>query len=194
MTSRNLWTRIVVAALGLCLYGAPELIAQTATSPQTQTQAAPAQGDQHPQTPADPRFSGVKPDPAAGPQQPTLSPQRPDSQPALPNAPSAQPAAQRGTPATSEGSNGTQAVQRPTTQIEPPTGVATAEKGVTQGGAASTPAGAAIAPAKQRQVRSLLIKMGVVAAGAVAVGTVVGLSKGTPTAPPGSQSGTQAPR
>lgn len=186
MTSRDLCIRTLVAALGFCLGGAPELIAQAASSPAAQTQQ---------QAPSDPRFGGVKPDPAAGPQQPTLSPQKPDSGPALPNAPSEpQPAAQPATPTTSNGSRGTQAVQRPTTQIEPPTGVAAAEKGVTQGGAASTPAGTAIAPAKQRQVRSLLIKMGVIAAGAVAVGTVVGLSKGTPTAPPGSQNGTQAPR
>lgn len=185
MTSRNLCTRTLAATLSFCLCGAPKLIAQTASSPATQTQ----------QTPADPRFNGVKPDPAAGPQQPKLSPQRPDSGPALPNAPvEQQPAVQPATPAASNESKGIQTVQRPTTQMEPPTGVATAEKGVTQGGAASTPAGAAIAPAKQRQVRSLLIKMGVVAAGAVAVGTVIGLSKGTPTAPPGSQNGTQAPR
>lgn len=188
MNSRNFCNRMLVAAVGFCLCGAPELIAQAAGS----SAASPAAQSQDQR---DPRFSGVKPDPAAGPQQPTLSPQRPDSTPALPNAPGLQPpVTQPATPVTSGAPSGTQAVQRPTTQIEPPTGVAAAEKGVTQGGAASTPAGAAIAPAKQRQVRSLLIKMGVVAAGAVAVGTVIGLSKGTPTAPPGSQSGTQAPR
>ena len=67
-----------------------------------------------------------------------------------------------------------------------PQGAATAEKVPTAGGAAAKPAGAAMAPAKQRQARSLLLKMGAVVAGAVAVGTVYALSKGTPSTPPGT--------
>jgi hypothetical protein len=54
------------------------------------------------------------------------------------------------------------------------------------GGAASKPAGTAIAPAKQRQVRSFLIKMGAIVAGAAALGTVFALSKSSPSTPPGS--------
>jgi cytoskeletal protein RodZ len=69
-----------------------------------------------------------------------------------------------------------------------PQGAATAEKVPAAGGAAAKPAGAAIAPAKQRQVRSLFIKLGAVAAGAVAAGTIYGLSRGTPSTPPGSTS------
>ncbi len=69
-----------------------------------------------------------------------------------------------------------------------PQGAATAEKVPAAGGAAAKPAGAAIAPAKQRQARSLLLKLGAVAAGAVAAGTIYGLSRGTPSTPPGANS------
>ena len=69
---------------------------------------------------------------------------------------------------------------------ENPVGAAAAQKGVTAGGAASKPAGTAIAPAKQRQVRSFLLKLGLIAAGGAAIGTVYALSKGTPSTPPGA--------
>jgi len=62
-----------------------------------------------------------------------------------------------------------------------PVGAAAAEKVPTVGGAASRPAGAAIAPAKQRQTRSLLIKIGAIAAAGAALGTVYALSRGTPS-------------
>jgi len=61
------------------------------------------------------------------------------------------------------------------------TAVAPYEKPV--GVAASSPAGAAIAPAKQKRSRSILISVGVIAAAAVAVGTVVALSDGSPSRP-----------
>jgi hypothetical protein len=67
-----------------------------------------------------------------------------------------------------------------------PVGAAAAQKGETAGGAASKPAGTAIAPAKQRQVRSFLLKLGLIAAGGAAIGTVYALSRGTPSTPPGS--------
>ena len=67
-----------------------------------------------------------------------------------------------------------------------PVGAAAAEAGVTAGGAASRPAGSAIAPAKQGQRRSLLIKLGLIAAGGAAIGTVYALSRGTGSLPPGA--------
>ncbi|MEO8726858.1 MAG: hypothetical protein ABI383_12155 [Acidobacteriaceae bacterium] len=69
---------------------------------------------------------------------------------------------------------------------QPPAGAATAEKGVTRGGVASRPAGVAIAPAKQRQMRSFLIKTGAILFGAVAIGTVYALHRSTSSYPPGS--------
>jgi hypothetical protein len=65
-------------------------------------------------------------------------------------------------------------------------GAATAESVPTAGGAAAKPAGIAIAPAKQHQTRSLLIKLGAVAAGAAALGTIFALSHSTSSTPPGT--------
>jgi hypothetical protein len=67
-----------------------------------------------------------------------------------------------------------------------PVGAAAAEAGVTAGGAASRPAGSAIAPAKQGQKRSLLIKLGLIAAAGGALGAVYALSRGTGSTPPGA--------
>jgi hypothetical protein len=64
-----------------------------------------------------------------------------------------------------------------------PVGTAAAPYEKPSGVAASRPAGAVIAPAKQRRVRSFLIKMGVVVGAGVAVGTVLALSHGSPSRP-----------
>ena len=71
--------------------------------------------------------------------------------------------------------------------IVEPTGTAAAQAGKVSGSAASRPAGAAIAPAKQRQVRSFLIKMGVIAGAGVALGSVAALSRASPSKPPGAR-------
>jgi hypothetical protein len=64
-----------------------------------------------------------------------------------------------------------------------PVGTAAApyEKGI--GIAASRPAGVVIAPAKQRRTRSLLIRVGLLVGAAAAIGTVVALSKASPSEP-----------
>lgn len=64
-----------------------------------------------------------------------------------------------------------------------PVGTAAApyEKGI--GVAASRPAGAVIAPAKQRRTRTILIRVGLIVAAGVAIGTVVGLSSASPSTP-----------
>ena len=81
----------------------------------------------------------------------------------------------------------TPAVAQQPVRSAQPTGTAAAQAGKLSGNAASRPAGAAIAPAKQRQVRSFLIKMGVIAGAGVAIGTVAALSKGSPSRPPGTR-------
>jgi hypothetical protein len=83
---------------------------------------------------------------------------------------------------------GTPAVQAtpPSKGSSEPLGTAAAERTPTAGGAASKPAGTAIAPAKQRQVRSFLIKLGAIAGAGLALGTVFALSKGTPSKPSGA--------
>jgi hypothetical protein len=72
-------------------------------------------------------------------------------------------------------------------QPKQPLGTAVGQQGVTVGGPASTPAGAAIAPAKQRQYRSLLIKIGALAAAGATVGAVVALTRSSPSHPPGAK-------
>ena len=67
-----------------------------------------------------------------------------------------------------------------------PSGTAGAKAPTVRGAPASRPIGAAIAPTKQKQHRSLLIKTGLVAGAAIAVGTVFALSKGSPSRPPGA--------
>jgi hypothetical protein len=76
-----------------------------------------------------------------------------------------------------------QAAQQPT---QTPTGAAGAPGVSPKGSPGAQPAGAAVAPAKQRGHRSLLIKVGLIAGGAIAVGTVVALSEKSPTRPPGT--------
>jgi hypothetical protein len=74
-------------------------------------------------------------------------------------------------------------------QIAPvePSGTAAAQEGKPAGNIASRPAGAAIAPAKQRQVRSFLIKLGVLAGAGAALGTVYALSRASGPTPPGAR-------
>jgi hypothetical protein len=83
--------------------------------------------------------------------------------------------------------------QQPSAQAPPsqtprdPVGTAAAESIETTGVAASRPAGAAVAPAKQRRVRSILIKVGALVGIGAAVGTTMALSKGSPSKPPGAR-------
>jgi hypothetical protein len=67
-----------------------------------------------------------------------------------------------------------------------PSGAAGAKAPIVRGAPASRTVGAAIAPAKQRQRRSLLIRVGLVAGACVAVGSAFALSKGSPSKPPGA--------
>lgn len=178
--SRSIVTRALAFTLVALLCGAPQVLAQTqqqTTPPPEEQQAAP-----QPQQP------NITADPTQGPVEPAQTTAQPDQQqPAetdpyvqkygtLPNAPSAsqQPAQSQQQPAPS------------TSKPQEPAGTAAAGEATTVGGAASKPAGTAIAPAKQRQVRSLLIKLGAIAAAGAAVGIVYGLSKGTSSRPPGA--------
>jgi hypothetical protein len=106
-------------------------------------------------------------DPSKGP----LEPVKPSG--SLPEAPSSAPQSGAQSP--------------PPQQPRQPLGTAVGQQGVTTGGVASRPAGAAIAPAKQRQYRSLFIKIGAIAAAGAAIGTIVALTKGSPSTPPGAR-------
>lgn len=64
-----------------------------------------------------------------------------------------------------------------------PVGSAAAPYERTTGIAVSRPAGAVIAPARQRRARSILIRVSIVVGAAIAIGTVVALSQGSPSRP-----------
>lgn len=141
------------------------------------------------------------------PADPTLQPA--PSQPSgdqLPDSPGAMQARPQDPPSTSSSPQGstsssatdssavpTEAKAEPTPQTPPqqtqrePLGTAAAESVPTLGVAASRPAGAAVAPAKQRRVRSILIKVGALVGAGVAIGTTMALSQGSPSKPPGSR-------
>ncbi len=152
----------VILAITLVYCGIPEFAAaqqQQQTSPaQTQQQGGQNQG-----TTIDPSQAPLTPVPA-----------QPDT--------GAQPAPATSQPETVPASPAPQNSQKQTEHE--PLGAAAAEGVRTAGGLASRPAGTAIAPEKQHQTRSLLIKLGAVAAGAAALGAVFALSRGTPSTPP----------
>jgi hypothetical protein len=154
---------LVVAMLFSANFSAAQQDSQNSSRP---AQQSPPQSVSH----------GVTIDPSAGPLQPS-EPAPVESQTSeapLPNAPQPAPVQQ-------------QSLQAPAqSAIHEPLGAAAAEQVKTAGGAASRPAGNAIAPVKQHQYRSLVIKLGAVAAAGIAAGTVYGLSRATPSTPPHS--------
>jgi hypothetical protein len=67
-----------------------------------------------------------------------------------------------------------------------PVGTAAAEAPKVSGITAAQPAGVAIAPAKQRRVRTIVLRVGAIAGAGVALGTVIALTAATPSKPPGA--------
>jgi len=196
MTIQQRFTKILSTMLiaGLCI--TPELASarqntqpatpqsQATTSQPAATQAAPNQSSQDQQQQAPQQSRGTNIDPAQGPLQPVTS--YPDaSQQQQQNGPQNATETPE-TPQTTTTTTTTEAAPDAPQPRKPqePVGAANAEKVPTAGGAASKPAGVAIAPAKQHQTRSLLLKIGAIAAAGVAAGTVYALTRGTPSTPP----------
>lgn len=141
---------------------------QAASMPQS---SAPANSST--QSSSLPQAGAQSADPSQATQAPAQTTQTPSTEP-----PAAQPAApQQATPAQNQTDRGS--TQRPV-------GTAAAESNAVSGVAASQPSGVAIAPAKQRRARSLVLKVGALIGAGVAVGTVVALSAGTSSKPPGA--------
>ncbi len=67
-----------------------------------------------------------------------------------------------------------------------PVGTAAAEAPTVNAITGSQPAGVAIAPAKQRRVRTIILKTGAIIAAGVAIGAIVALTAATPPKPPGA--------
>lgn len=87
-----------------------------------------------------------------------------------------------------DGSAQTSSQQSTNTQDKPqrPAGTAAAEAPKVTGITAAEPAGVAIAPAKQRRVRTIVLKVGAIIGAGAAVGTVIALTAGTSSKPPGA--------
>lgn len=104
----------------------------------------------------------------------------------LPEAPTPQQQAAQGDQQTAAGQPGQQPDQQPgqqQDQAQNPVGTAAGPVTKPTGVAGSRPAGAAIAPSKQKRVRRILIRMGIIIGAAAAVGTVVALSEGSSSRP-----------
>ncbi len=67
-----------------------------------------------------------------------------------------------------------------------PVGTAAAEAPKVNGITAAQPAGVAIAPAKQKRVRTIVLRVGVIVGAGAALGTVIALTEGTSSKPPGA--------
>ena len=148
---------------------APLVCAQQSGDP-AQSQAAPTQNSQT--------------QPAAQDQQPAQT--APQEQTPANHQPAVELPENPGRSDTNEPANNAPTPAQQPQQKQEPNGTAVAPQIQTSGGAASKPAGVAIAPPKQRRVRSLLIKLGVLAGAGVAIGTVVGLSAASPSHVPNS--------
>lgn len=90
------------------------------------------------------------------------------------------PSSQQKQPADSQSEPATANDQQPPNR---PVGTAVAPAEKSSGVTASRPAGAVIAPAKQRRVRSIFIKIAVVAGAGAAIGAVALLSHSSPSQP-----------
>ncbi len=107
----------------------------------------------------------------------------------LPDAPQPAPAAAAPAPAQSAGQNAQPDAPQPPpsaaqqNSTQQPVGTAAAPYLKPEGVPASRPAGAAIAPAKQRRIRSIAIRVGLLVGAAIAIGTVAAASAGSPSHP-----------
>ena len=164
----SLYQRLIGALLVLALLPLP--IAANAAEQNTAATQSPAGSRQISETgaPPNPRpaESNPLPDSPGVSQPPSNGPQQPNTQQSQQQPDAAHPpgAAQR----------------------QEPVGTAAAGVENTAGIAASKPAGVAIAPPKQRRVRLLVIKVGAIIGAGAALGSVIALSKASPSKPPGS--------
>ncbi len=108
------------------------------------------------------------------------------TQEASPQQNSSQPAQSSSASSASSSSSWANAGQDQTQKPQRPVGTAAAEAPTVNGVTAAEPAGVAIAPAKQRRVRTIVLKVGAIVGAGVAVGTVIALTAATSSKPPGA--------
>ncbi len=115
--------------------------------------------------------------------------QEPSNQQTPPPQPENPPSNQAGSPQAGSfqaGFSQTPAAQDQGQKSQRPVGTAAAEAPTVSGVTAAQPAGVAIAPAKQRHVRTLVLKVGAIVGAGVALGAAIGLMEATPSKPPGA--------
>jgi hypothetical protein len=151
-------------------------LAEAATTPLPEPQAAGAAVAGQAQTQADARGTSEV---AADGSQPA---QLPDSPGAAQAADQSQQTAASPVAAAHQQSTGNQSTGNQSSG-QPPVGTAAAPYVQPGGVAASRPAGAAIAPAKQKRSRSFAIKVGLLVGAAVAIGVVTAVSLSSPSRP-----------
>lgn len=71
-------------------------------------------------------------------------------------------------------------------KLQRPVGTAVAGAPPAGGVTAAQPSGVAIAPAKQRRVRTIVLRVGAILGAGAAIGTVIALTEATPSRPPGA--------
>lgn len=108
----------------------------------------------------------------------------------LPDSPSSTLAAEETEPQSgaiqSSDSAASAPAQAPPQKTQRPVGTAAAEAPKVSGITAAQPAGVAIAPAKQHRVRKIVLRVGAIVGAGAAVGTVIALTAGTSSKPPGA--------
>ena len=130
--------------------------------------------------------------PAALPAEQTAASELPDSpgtgwSTAQDASPPQSSSSQTATPSSGQtGTSPTMVTQDQGQKNQRPVGTAAAEAPKVKGVTAAQPSGVAIAPAKQRRVRTMVLKVGALIGAGAAVGTVIALTKATSSRPPGA--------
>lgn len=122
------------------------------------------------------------------------APQQSSSSPSTSSSPAQAPSSQTTAAPNSTDPNRTDPNQTDPSQTDPkqkevpqrPVGTAAAEAPKVNGVTAAQPAGVAIAPAKQRRVRTIVLRVGALLGAGAALGTVIALTAATPSKPPGA--------
>lgn len=105
----------------------------------------------------------------------------------LPDSPSSTLAALETSPQSGvQSPDSTAPAQAPPEKPQRPVGTAAAEAPKVSGITAAQPAGVAIAPAKQHRVRKIVLRVGAIVGAGAALGTVIALTAGTSSKPPGA--------
>lgn len=175
-----LWTASCVLAL-TCSATVLAQDAQPTDNPRSQSAQPNAAQSQQVSTAASPAVTTAELPDSPGVTVARL--QEPASQQSGSSQPSAPAAAQS---STEQKGTEEQPQPQPQQKLQRPVGTAAAAAPGVSGVTAAQPAGVAIAPAKQHRVRTIIVRTGAILGAGAALGTVIALTKATPSKPPGA--------